>query len=247
MNRQYELPPDPVRDAGFPTVDQLRRSFLLNCIVHSFWIPAHETVFQMYWEDGTYFEDNIQGEHLTVSFTTDGAVAVFYSTESSRNPFPEGSPPYDQSWYFQGMPSQLESARDRALSQMYDFDFSCRNPAGAIITAAMWADGERFTAVEPWVDVYDNSGWALQTHLLPPEIALREWWQGMGFPDSLKWAAWSLYERRLACTADVTTVDPKEWQVFVELAGGDRDKAVAAERLLADVGITIPPFPGAPD
>src|SRR5262249_10463018 len=160
---------------------------VLNCITHSFWLTAHEPVFQMFWDGDTYFEDNIQGEHWAVSFSEGGAVAVFYSTESSRNPFPDGSPAYDQSRYFRGMPGRLGTARDRALPQMIDFDYGCRNPAGAVITAGMWADGERFTAAEPWLEVYNNSGWALQTHLLPPEEALREWWEGMEFPDTLKW------------------------------------------------------------
>jgi hypothetical protein len=173
-------PPRPTarsspRRWGFPIVEQLRRGIVLNCIAHSFWLTAHEPVFEMDWDGDTYFEDNIQGEHWAVSFPEGGAVAVFYSTESPRNPFPEGSPPYDQSWYFRGMSPGLEAARDRALSQMLDFDFRCRNPAKAVITAAMWANGERFTAVEPWMGVYDNSGRVLQTHLLPPEEALREW------------------------------------------------------------------------
>jgi hypothetical protein len=233
---------DPIRDAGFPTVEQLRRGIILNCIAHSFWLPNHDTVFHMDWEGDTYFEDNIQGEHWAVSFDGSGAVAVFYSSESSRNPFPSGSPPYDQSWYFWGMPSRLEPAKARALAQMHDIDYRCSNPAGAIITAAMWAHGTRFTAAEPWRDAYHHSLWVLQPFLLPPEEALREWWEGMGFPDSLRPAAWSLYQRRLASTAPVIPVEPHEWQALVELAGGDPVKAANAEGLLAGVGITLQPF-----
>jgi hypothetical protein len=246
MMHAHDLLPDPVRDAGFPTVEQLRRGVILNCIAHSFWLTAHEPVFEMDWNDDTYFEDDIQGEHWAVSFPEGGAVAVFYSSESSRNPFPDDSPPYDQSWYFRGMPRHLEPARNRALLQMHDLDFRCRNPSGAVITAAMWADGERFTAVEPWKDVYDHSGWVLHTHLLPPEEALREWWRGMAFSDSLKRAAWSLFERRLAATAPVIPVEPWEWRAFVEAADGDPEKAAAVEGLLVPVGITLAPYTGAP-
>lgn len=242
MTRPRGLPPDPVRNAGFPSVEQLRRGLVLNCIAHSFWLTSHEPVFQIYWENDTYFEDNIQGEHMAVSFSEGGGVAVFYSTESSRNPFPEGSPPYDQSWFFRGLPRHLEPARDRGLSQMLDFDFRPRNPTGAVITAAMWADGNMYTAVEPWEDVYDNSGWALQTHLLPPEAALLKWWEGMGFPDALMWAAWSLYQRRLASSDRVVSAELREWQAFVEAAGGDKRRAASAEVLLAPLGITIEPF-----
>ena len=128
---------------------------------------------------------------------------------------------------------------------MHGLDFRRRNPAGAVITAAMWADGERFTAGEPWAGVYDHSGWALRTHLLPPDVALREWWEGMGLPDALRRAAWSLYERRLAAAAPLIPAEPREWQAFVEAANGDPTKAVAAEYLLAPVGITLGPYTGA--
>jgi hypothetical protein len=242
----HDLPPNPIRDAGFPTVEQVRRGIVLNCIAHSFWLPTHESVFEIGWDDDTYFEDLLQGEHWAVSFPKHGAVAVFYSSESSRNPFPDGSPPYDQSWFFRGMPRHLDPARDRALSQMHDFHFQSRNPGGAVITSAMWADGERFTAVEPWENADDHSLWALHPHLLPPAEALREWWQGMGLPDSLERAAWSLYERRLAATAPVIPVEPWEWRAFVEAADGDPEKAAAAESLLTPVGITLEPYTGAP-
>jgi hypothetical protein len=245
--RHPDLPPDPIRDAGFPTVEQLRRGILLNCIAHSFWLPPHQVVFQMYWEGNTYFEDGMQGEHWAVSFSAEGAVAVFYSSESDRNPFPDGSPPYDQSRYFRGLPLSMRPTRDRALAQMHDFDFGIGNQAGAAITAAMWADGERFTAVEPWAEVYDHSLWVLHTFLLPPAEALQDWWQGMGFAESLKWAAWSLFERRVASAAPVIPVEPREWDVFVELAGSDPDKAALAEDLLAPVGITLGPFADAPE
>jgi hypothetical protein len=105
MTCARDLPPDPIRDAGFPTVEHLRQSAVLNCIAHSFWLPVHDPVFEMDWTDDTFFEDNMQGEHWAVSFPGNGAVAVFFSSESSRNPFPEGSPPYDQSRYFRGCPA----------------------------------------------------------------------------------------------------------------------------------------------
>lgn len=174
-----------------------------------------------------------------MTFQPGGAVAVFFSNESARIPFPDGSPPYDQSWYFQGLPRHLEPARDRALSQMHDLNFRCRNPAGAVITAAMWADGEQFTAVEPWEAVYHHSCWACRTHLLPPEEALQWWWPGMNVPEGLSAAAWSLFVRRVASTAPTIQTEPGEWQAFLEPAGGDPDKAWRAEGMLADVGITL--------
>jgi hypothetical protein len=238
-----------VREAGFPTVEQLRRGIVLCCITHSFWLAVHAPVFSVFWHEGTYFEDEIQGEYWAVAFTQGGAVAVFYSSESPRNPFPEGSPPYDQSRYFRGMPKHLNPAKERALSLMIDRDFRSGNPRGAAITAAMWADGDRFTAAESWADVYDHSLWACYTHLLPPEVALREWWRGMELPGSGERAAWSLYERRLASTDAVIAVEPREWQSFVEAAGQDPEpaKLAAAQELLASVGIALQPYPGVGD
>jgi hypothetical protein len=238
---------ESVRDAGFPTVERLRRGIVLCCITHSFWLAVHEPVFHMFWDGDTYFEDEIQCEYWAVTFTEGGAVAVFYSSESDRNPFPDGSPPYDQSRYFKGMPRRLSPAKERALSLMIDVDFQTGNPSKAAITAAMWADGERFTAAEPWSDVYDHSLWACHTHLPPTEVALREWWQGMDLTGPGDRAAWSLYERRLASTDAVIAVEPWEWQAFVEAAGKepDRGKLAAAEYLLASVGIALQPDSGA--
>ncbi|WP_020475659.1 hypothetical protein [Zavarzinella formosa] len=236
-----DLPPDPVRDASFPTIGQLRRGILLNCIARSFWLVAHEPAFEMECDGDTYFGANGEGEHWAVSFPEGGAVAVFFSSESSRNPFPDGRPPYDQSWYFRGMPGHLEPARDRALSHMYNLDNQCRSPAGAVITAAMWAIGEQFTAVEPWKDVFDHSLWVLRDYLLPPEEALREWWQGTDMPDLIRRAAWAIYERRVASAAPVIPLEQWEWEMFVEAAGGDQGKVESVEHLLGDLGITLEP------
>jgi hypothetical protein len=237
---------DSVRDAGFPTVEQLRRGIVLCCITHSFWLAVNEPVFYMFWHDGTYFEDEIQGEYWSVAFTEGGAVAVFYSSESPRNPFPDGSPPYDQSRYFKGMPSRLKQAKERAMSLMIDLNWQTGNPSKAAITAAMWAEGDRFTAAEPWADVYYHSLRACHTHLLPPEVALREWWRGMDLPGSGERAAWSLYERRLASTDVVIAVEPWEWHSFMEAAEQEPEpaKLAAAQELLASVGIALQPYPG---
>jgi hypothetical protein len=234
---------DSVRDAGFPTVEQLRRGIVLCCITSSYWLAVHDPVSTIFWHDGTYFEDEMQGESWSVAFTEGGAVAVFYSSESPRNPFPEGSPPYDQSRYFRGMPECLNAARERALAFMIDLDFRTGNPGGAAITAAMWADGDRFTAAEPWAEVYNHSLWACCEHLLPPEVALRERWSGMDLPGSGERAAWSLYERRLASTEPAIAAEPWEWQSFVEAAGQVPEPArlAAAQELLASVGVALQP------
>jgi hypothetical protein len=233
---------ESVRDAGFPTVEQLRRGIVLRCIIDSFWLATHDPMSVAFWEDNTYFEDEIQGESWAVTFTGVGAVAVFYSTESERNPFPDGSPPYDQSRYFQGMPSRLNPAKDLALSLMIDLEWQIGNPAKSAITAAMWADGEQFTAVETWADVFRNSTYACLNHLLPPDVALREWWEGMGLPGSGDKAARSLYERRLASTDAVIAVESWEWQAFLDAAGGqmpEPERLAAAADLLAGVGIVL--------
>ena len=219
MMRTRDLPPDPVRDAGFPAVEQLSRGVVLNCIASSFWLAAHEPVFMMEWDGDTYFEDDIQGEHWAVSFPKGGAVAVFYSSESSRNPFPEGRPPYHQSWYFRGMPRRLEPARIAPCRRCTTSTFVAGTQPGqsSLRQCGRMAGGSpqpsrgRTCTTTAW-GCYTLTSYRQRK-------AMREWWQGMGFLDSLKWAAWSLYERRLAATAPVIPVEPQEWQAFVEVAG----------------------------
>ncbi len=226
---------------GFPTVERLRRGIVLGCIAHSFWLAVNERVFEQFWEGDTYMDDQMQGERWAVSFPDGGAVAVFYSSESSRNPYPEDSPPYDQSYYFRGMPEHLLPAKERALSWMLDLDFQAGGP-NAVVTAAMWADGERFTAIEPWPDVFNHSLWECAYQLMPPEIALTHWWEGMGLPGNGIVSAHSLYERRIASTEAIITVEPRELQGFLEAAGNAPNpyRFAAARELLAGVGIALP-------
>jgi hypothetical protein len=66
----------------------------------------------------------------------------------------------------------------------------------------------------------------------------------MAFPDAVRRAAWSLYERRVVATAPVIPAEPWEWEAFVDAADGDPTKVIAAEQLLAPVGITLEPFTG---
>jgi hypothetical protein len=231
---------DHLTRQGFPTVEQLRRGIILGCVAHSFWLAAEEAVSEEFWNGDTYVNDEMQGERWAVAFPKGGALAVFYSSESSRNPYPEGSPPYDHSCYFRGMPSHLEPARERALSWMLDLDFRVGGP-NAVVTAAMWADGDRFTAAEPWAEVFHHSVWVCYRHLLPPEIALAEWWEGMALPGNGIVAARSLYERRIASTEPIIAVEPGEWQGYLEATGNAPDprKVAAARELLAGVGIVL--------
>jgi hypothetical protein len=230
-----------VAQQGFPTVQQLRRGIVLGCIASSFWLAAEEPVFEQFLEGDTYLDDQMQGERWAVAFPEGGAVAVFYSSESCRNPYPEGSPPYDQSRYFKGMPAHLGPAMERALSWMLDLEFRLGGP-NAVVTSAMWADGNRFTAMESWREVFYHSLWACHRQLLPPEIALAEWWEGMALPGNGIAAAQSLYERRIASTDTVIPVEPWEWQGYVEAVGNNPDpcKIAAARELLAGVGIALP-------
>lgn len=238
------VPPglENVRDMGFPTIQQLQRGIILGCIAKSFWLAVHDPVFYAFWDRDTYFEDEMQGEYWAACFpNSGGAVAVFYSSESSRNPFPEGGRPYDQSVYFNGMPEHLVPAKERALASMLDSDFEAGGP-NAVITAAMWADRDRFTAIEPWDEVFYHSLWACSRHVLPPDVALREWWEGMALPGSGMETVRVLYERRIASTESVITVTPWEWQAFVEAAGKQPEapKLDAARQLLGSVGIALP-------
>jgi hypothetical protein len=232
---------------GFPTVEQLRHGILLGCIAHAFWLAANEGLFahNHHWDGDTYVGDNDQGEQWAVSFYPEGAVAVFYSSESERNPFPEGSPPYDQASYFRGMPNSLRAAKDRALSWMSNLDWGMGGP-NAAITAAMWADGERFTANEPWEVVFRNSLWACYRQLLPLDVALIEWQNDCDLNDEEVAVLRSLYQRRLASTGALIPVEPREWaammrdrEVSTPAARRDDLGISAARGALASVGILL--------
>ncbi|MCB0325885.1 MAG: hypothetical protein KDD69_20040 [Bdellovibrionales bacterium] len=226
---------------GFPTVQQLRRGIILGCIARSFWLAKEDPVFELFWEGDTYLDDEMGGERWAVAFSDVGAVAVFYSSESSRNPYPEGRPAYDQTWYFKEMPEHLEPVKKRALAYMFDLEFQLGG-SQAVVTSAMWADEERFTAVESWKNVFYHSLWACHLQLLPMEIALAEWWEGMELPESGVAAAQSLYERRVNSTDPVIVVEPWEWEQYLQASGDSPEdhKISAARELLSGVGIVLP-------
>jgi len=240
----FDPPYKYIREMGFPTVTRLRQGITLGCIAHSFWLVAHEPVSEQFWDGATYLDDQEQGERWAVSFCETGAVAVFYSTETPRNPFPERSPPYDQSRYFKGMPEHLVPAKKRALRYMIDLDWNLGGP-NAVVTSAMWADGAQFTAIEPWDDVFDHSGWACWVQLLPPEIALKELWDGMDLPGDGASAIKTLYERRIASPEPMIVMEPWEWETYREAAGGQFDSKRLAETtsLLTQLGISRPQKP----
>lgn len=234
---------DDVRNAGFPTVQQLRRGVLLRCISTSFWLAARPTDTYVFWEGDTYFEDQHQGEQWAATFSNCGAVVVFFSSESPRNPFPKGRPPYDAAPFFRGMPSSLNSTKDRAMTVMKNMGLEIGNSTDAGITAAMWSDGKRFTAAESWADVYQHSLWECYQHLLPPSESLRQWWKEMELPASARRAAWSIYQRRLRSTERWITIEKWEWQEYIRVAGQipKPSNLLCATNLLADVGVRFKP------
>jgi hypothetical protein len=232
---------------GFPTVKQLRRGILLGCIAHALWLAANQGMFahNHQWEGDTYVEDIDQGERWAVTFVSEGAVAVFYSSESERNPFPDGSPPYDQARYFQGMPDRLQTAKERALAWMINLDWGMGGP-NAAITAAMWADGERFTANEPWEVVFHHSLCACHHQLLPLEVALVEWKDYFDLDAEGVAVLRSLYQRRLAATEAVISVEPWERAFFTQACEASTPAALrddpglsAARDALASVGVAL--------
>jgi hypothetical protein len=231
---------------GFPTVKQLRRGILLGCIAHSLWLAANEGIFRynQFWDGDTYVDENDQGERWAVAFDMKGAVAVFYSSESERNPFPKGSPPYHQNRYFRGMPRMLLKAKKRALSWMNTLHWEKGGPA--VITSAMWADGKRFTANEPWKAVFYNSLWACHRQLVPFDVALLEWLDYCSLDDRHIPVLCSLYQRRIATTEESIPVDPWERKALlrsVKKANAKRRKddpgLLAARDVLTSVGIAL--------
>jgi hypothetical protein len=221
---------------GFPTVRQLRHGILLGCIADALYSVAHNVSYAgRSWDGDTYQDDNEQGELWAAAFTPAGAVAVFYSSESERNPFPRGSPPYDQSLYFRGMPASLETAKERALSWMMNLDWTAGGPK--VITSAMWADAEQFEATEPWEVVFRNSLWACHKQLLPLTVAIIEWRNEFDLNDEEAAVLRSLYERRVASNEATVSVTARDREVLTR----NRDSAgtLAARDALAHVGIAL--------
>jgi hypothetical protein len=232
---------------GFPTVNQLRDGILLGCIAHALWLAANQGQFahNHCWDGSTYVDDNDQGERWAVDFQPEGAVAVFYSTESPRNPFPKNRPPYDQAKYFQGMPDGLSKAKDRALAWMVNLDRGMGGPRAAI-TSAMWATANRFTACEPWGTVFHNSLWSCYRQVLPLEVAVMEWREDCALDDEGVAVLRSLYDRRRVSSETMIHMHPWERDVF--LRGHDRTNPVqesddpdlsAARETLASIGIAL--------
>jgi hypothetical protein len=231
----------------FPTVKQLREGILLGCIAHALWLAWTRGSFAgIGWiEEDTYLEDNEQGERWATAFTPAGTIAVFASSESERNPCPKGRPPYDQARYFRGMPDTLQKAKERALHWMINLDYKLGGPE-AVITAAMWADGDRFTANEPWEVVFEHGAWACRRQLLPFEVAAVEWQSNFALEDADAAVLRSLYLRRLASTETMIPVEPGEKVTIFRncegtaRAAGQVDPGISAARVaLASVGIVL--------
>jgi len=228
---------DHLAKQGFPTVKQFRRGILLGCIADALWLAANQGYYAgQQWDGDTYIEDKEQGELWAATFTAQGTVAVFYSNESERNPFPSGSPPYDQALYFRGMPATLQTAKERALSFMMNLEWVMGSPNG-VVTAAMWAEGDRFTANEPWSAVFHNSLWACHRQLLPLNVALIEWRHEFDLNDEDVSVLQSLYLRRISSTDAMIPVEPWEREAFTR--SRDTTGLLAARNALACIGIAL--------
>ena len=245
--RKYPSHCEDLARQGFPTVEEFQRGILLGCIAHALWLAAHEGMFatDCHWDDDTYGNDNGQGERWAVTFRPEGAVAVFYSSESERVPCPEDDPPYDQARYFRGMPDTLLLAKVHALSWMYKFDW-LEDVPNEVITAAMWTEGERFTANEPWEEILYHSLWPCKRQLYPFDIAVVEWQNNYDLNDEDAAVLVSLYRRRLAATAAVIPVAPQELQAFLRcrksaspISQQNEPGFAAARDMLASVGINL--------
>jgi hypothetical protein len=228
---------DHLTREGFPAVRQLREGIILGSIADALWQGANQGSFAGHqWDGDTYIHDNQQGERWAVAFTPKGVVAVFYSSESDRNPFPEESPPYCQAKYFQGMPDDPRMAKERALSWMTNLEWGAGGP-NAVITSAMWTDGERFTANEPWEFVFSNSLYACYMELLPLDVALLELQDGIELRDDDVVVLRSLYSRRIASSKPKIPVLPEEMETFTRTR--DSIGISAARAALAAIGIEL--------
>ena len=205
---------------GFPTVKQLHDGILLGCLGYALWQAiTRGQGAGCDWDADTYIDDNEQGERWSVTFRPEGAVAVFYSSESKRNPFPKESPPYELERFFQGMPAALQTAKERALSYMINLDWEMGGP-NAAITSAMWASGEQFTANESWDTVFHESAWACYQQLLPLAVALVEWRKHFSLNDDEVAVLLSLYQSRLSSKEPMVRALPKDRDAILRRCEG---------------------------
>jgi hypothetical protein len=136
------------------------------------------------------------------------------------------------------MPDTLRAAKRRALSWMINLNWGLGGPDAAI-TAAMWADGERFTANEPWEVVFHNSLWACHRQLLPVDVAVLEWQGQFDLDDEGVGVLRSLYQRRLASTQPMIPVEPWERETIMRGCARDDLGPSAARDALASIGIVL--------
>jgi hypothetical protein len=188
-----------------------------------------------HWDGNTYIDDNEQGERWAVSFGLEGAVAVFYSQDSERNPYLSNKPPYDQSGFFREMPDKLISIKESALSWMFDLEWKVSGPAA--ITAAMWADSEQFTSNEPWDVVFRHSGWACYQQLLPLDVAIAEWQNEYQLAEEDMAVVHSIYTRRISATDLPISLLPLEEMAFKRQ--GINKHFADVQNALAVVGISL--------
>jgi len=136
------------------------------------------------------------------------------------------------------MPDALHAAKERALSWMINLDWGLGGPRAAI-TAAMWADTERFTANEPWQAVFHNSLWVCYRQLLPLDVAVIEWQEEFDLNDEGVAVLRSLYQRRSASMQAVIPVEPWEREVITRGQARDDPGLSAARDALGSIGIAL--------
>lgn len=213
----------------------LWRGCVLSTIVHAVWLVRHpELAHEQSWDGLNYNVQDTMGSLGTVTFGTEGTVGAFFDSHSPRSPFRTGAR-RESSELLARMPAPLRALADGETLQylLQEFDGEVQ----PIITAAFWTEADDLVAAEPWEDVLTNGGHLIQTQLLEPAAALKEWQKHYSLSPGQGELIWSLFSRKMADPHDkVLLTDSEASAIFEPNAPGTEE----AKSLLQQIGLMIP-------
>jgi hypothetical protein len=217
-----------------PTLSRLRSGALLGSIVHATVQPRFAAFFEG-WFGNDWQLNNWSGTNGSITFFVEGAVGAFYDVHSRLGP--DNWLLQNQESFFQGMPTDYRViAKKITLQYLLN---TVDDKVVPLVTAVFWSEGDELRAAVPWDEMMANGGHIINTHLLEPEAALKEWEEGYGMtPAEVKFAR-RLFERKTREKASWIDLSESEARWLEEQA----TKAAGMEQCresFAEIGIFVP-------
>jgi hypothetical protein len=224
----------PIFDLGASPTD-LWRGCVLSTIAHAIFI-AHrpELANEQSWDDVNYNIQDTQGALGTVTFASEGVVAAFFDSHSSRNPA-ASNVPYKLSARLEEMPIVMQSVAEREAFQYLIQDLN--GDEVPVVTAIFWQDGERLVAAEPWNDVRRHGAHVIENQIQPADIASTAWTSHYDLSPDQTELLRSLYARKLAAVKSPIVLAREEMS---ELLKRGSEGIEPSRELLAGIAITLP-------